>query len=74
MNLSHEVVVSSQLTILDWIVFTLVFLLTIYAIFYGNKKIEKDEDSLLDYLIMGRRLTLPLFVGTLVATWYGGIF
>ena len=23
---------------------------------------------------MGRSLTLPLFVGTLVATWYGGIF
>ena len=23
---------------------------------------------------MGRRLTLPLFVATLVATWYGGIF
>ena len=23
---------------------------------------------------MGRQLTLPLFVGTLVATWYGGIF
>src|SRR5690606_30270257 len=26
-----------------------------------------------DYLLMGRRLTLPLFVATLVATWYGGI-
>lgn len=23
---------------------------------------------------MGRRLTLPLFIATLVATWYGGIF
>ena len=23
---------------------------------------------------MGRQLTLPLFVATLVATWYGGIF
>ena len=23
---------------------------------------------------MGRKLTLPLFIATLVATWYGGIF
>lgn len=26
-----------------------------------------------DYLVMGRRLTLPSFVATLVTTWYGGI-
>jgi len=26
-----------------------------------------------DYLVAGRRLTLPAFVATLVATWYGGI-
>lgn len=25
-----------------------------------------------DFLLAGRRLTLPVFVGTLVATWYGG--
>ena len=28
----------------------------------------------MDFLIMGRCLTLPLFTATLVATWYGGIF
>jgi len=27
----------------------------------------------LEYLMMGRRLTLPSFVATLVTTWYGGI-
>ncbi|NOT34640.1 MAG: TonB-dependent receptor [Candidatus Eisenbacteria bacterium] len=27
----------------------------------------------LDYLVAGRRVTLPAFVATLVATWYGGI-
>lgn len=37
-----------------------------------NKTSEKE--TFLDLLIMGRRLTLPLFVATLVATWYGGIF
>lgn len=26
-----------------------------------------------DYLVAGRRVTLPAFVATLVATWYGGI-
>lgn len=26
-----------------------------------------------EFLLAGRKLTLPLFVGTLVATWYGGI-
>ena len=26
-----------------------------------------------DFLLAGRRLTLPLFVGSLVATWYGGL-
>ena len=29
---------------------------------------------MLDYLLMGRQLTLPLYVMTLTATWYGGIF
>ncbi len=27
-----------------------------------------------EFLLMGRRLTLPAFVATLVGTWYGGIF
>lgn len=30
--------------------------------------------SITEHLVMGRKLTLPLFVGTLMATWYGGIF
>ncbi|TMQ70588.1 MAG: sodium:solute symporter family protein [Candidatus Eisenbacteria bacterium] len=29
--------------------------------------------SAVDYLLAGRRVTLPAFVATLVATWYGGI-
>jgi len=29
--------------------------------------------SVLDYLLAGRNLTLPSFVATLVATWYGGV-
>ncbi len=33
-----------------------------------------NETTYLDLLLMGRQLTLPLFIATLVATWYGGIF
>jgi SSS family solute:Na+ symporter len=29
--------------------------------------------SVVDFLVAGRRVTLPAFVATLVATWYGGI-
>ena len=60
---------------LDWVIFFLVLFATGAMVIYGHtKKSQEDGDSLLDILLMGRRLTLPLFVATLVATWYGGIF
>jgi SSS family solute:Na+ symporter len=31
------------------------------------------DSSILQFLVAGRRLTLPFFVATLVSTWYGGI-
>lgn len=33
----------------------------------------KGDGDTADFLLAGRKLTLPLFVGTLVSTWYGGI-
>ena len=63
---------------LDWTVFFAVLSATVAAAVYGmrriNKKRENKPAKALDYLLMGRQLTLPLFVATLVATWYGGIF
>ncbi len=63
---------------IDWIVFFAVLFLTFIVVWYGNRaknQLEsKDEYSVVELLLMGRRLTLPLFVATLVATWYGGIF
>ncbi len=61
---------------LDWAVFASVLLATACAAFYGMWRLKKHKDkpSMLDYLLMGRQLTLPLFVATMVATWYGGIF
>lgn len=59
---------------LDYLIIILVMAATVWIIKYGNDLKNKNDDSLLEYLLMGRRLTLPLFTVTLVATWYGGIF
>jgi len=60
-------------------VFFSILVLTISSVIYGyslkKKNISgKKELAFLDLLLMGRQLTLPMFVATLVATWYGGIF
>ena len=55
----------------DWIVFAAILGLTLAAVLWGNRQ---KRGSLLDMLVMGRALSLPMFVATLVATWYGGIF
>jgi SSS family solute:Na+ symporter len=33
----------------------------------------RHQDKAEDYLLAGRRVTLPIFVASLVSTWYGGI-
>ncbi len=51
--------------------------LTFVSVLYGHSLKKKDlseSENFLDMLLMGRKLTLPLFVATLVSTWYGGIF
>ncbi|MFH2205113.1 MAG: sodium:solute symporter family protein [Elusimicrobiota bacterium] len=65
------------LTPADWAVFVSVLLATFAMVIYGQTRKRRDMDeaaSFLDLMVMGRRLTLPMFVATLVATWYGGIF
>lgn len=60
---------------LDWYIFFLLMLITIISIIWGNKREKaKEKSNAIEHLLMGRRLTLPLFVATLVSTWYGGIF
>jgi len=51
----------------DWAILALYFVFLIVIGFW------KRQGSTEDYLIAGRRLGLPVFVATLVATWYGGI-
>ena len=76
-NFSPEISLTSQLGNLDWPVFIIILVITFSSVIYGTKIRSKSKDetaSVLDHLIMGRQLTLPLFIATLVATWYGGIF
>lgn len=73
---SPQIVFADFIGPLDVAVFFGVLFLTFGAAWYGNRR-QADGvsgDGILDYLLMGRRLTLPLFTATLVATWYGGIF
>lgn len=72
---------------MDWVIFFLILGLTVMAALWGLKLREKvqhgsghgsgmtrNQASWVEYLLMGRKLTLPLFVATLVSTWYGKIF
>lgn len=80
MDFKNSIDYRSIITTADWIVFSAVLLITFAAVIYGqtlrkkSKHKDSEEYNFLDLLLMGRQLTLPMFVATLVATWYGGIF
>lgn len=56
-------------SIYDYILIVVYFLAAIYIGFRTGKKDDTEEN----YLVMGRRLTLPAFVATLVSSFYGGV-
>ena len=56
-------------TPLDWAVFGL-FIAVLLGLGFSAKL---RDHSALQFIAAGRALTLPIFVATLVATWYGGI-
>ncbi|MCS7228737.1 MAG: sodium:solute symporter family protein [Candidatus Kryptonium sp.] len=43
------------------------------VLYIGFKAKGENENAVEEYLLAGRSLTLPMFVATLVSTWYGGI-
>lgn len=45
----------------------------LFLLYLGVRLSGVARGSTADFLVMGRRLTLPSFVATLVATWYGGV-
>ncbi len=51
-------------------------LLGIYLVFLlivGLRLLRRTKSDADEYLVMGRRLSLPAFVASIVSTWYGGI-
>ena len=54
---------------LDWFAIGGYFILLLGLGFYKSSK--KEDDS--DFILAGRKLSLPGFIATLVATWYGVI-
>ena len=80
--MSTTIALWKTLTLSDLIVFLSTIIISLLAIIYGlvvkkrslplNPE-KKQVTSWSEYLLMGRQLTLPLFVSTLVATWYGDI-
>lgn len=63
-----------ELTLADIVVIAVYFAAILFIGFYIARRKEKlVAASYEDYLLAGRKVTLPLFVGTLVATWYGNI-
>ena len=58
-----------HLEFLDLLVLAAYFAVSLYIGWSVSRRAQGAEQ----FLLAGRRLTLPLFVGSLVATWYGGI-
>ncbi|MFQ6614400.1 MAG: sodium:solute symporter [Fidelibacterota bacterium] len=54
----------------DWIVLILYIIVLYGSAFYHSRAGRKNLDS---FILAGRKLGLPGFIATLVATWYGGI-
>ncbi len=61
-----------NLAIEDVVLIVLYFLGVLYVGFSAKRK-SNATDSVEEYLLAGRSLTLPMFVATFVSTWYGGI-
>ena len=57
-----------KLHLLDILLISSYFMAVLFIGLYKTRSRTSD-----DYILMGRKLTLPAFVMTLVSTWYGGI-
>ncbi len=66
---------NASISFLDGVVFVLIFLLTLAAVAYGRKKFKQSHatEDKAELLLMGRKITLPMFIASLVASWYGEI-
>lgn len=53
--------------------YALLLLYLLALLYLGFRRSRGADKNLEEYVLSGRRLTLPAFVATLVTTWYGGI-
>ena len=60
---------TAQLLTLDWILIFSYFLFLIWISWKKGWQSDNEEE----FLLSGRKVTIPAFVATLVSTWYGGI-
>ncbi len=58
-----------NLSMIDSGIILVYFLMILFIGYIVKKRIHNTND----YFLAGRRLTLPIFVATLVSTWYGGL-
>ena len=58
------------MTLLD---LAIIILYLVGIVVFGMAKRKPTGNSTVDYMLDGRKLTLPAFVATLVCNWYGGI-
>ncbi len=61
---------TAHLSVIDWSVIVVYFASVVFVGFRASRKARSHLD---EYLVAGRSITLPVFVATLVSTWYGGI-
>lgn len=56
---------------IDYIIILIYLILTLFiGLHYSGKKNQNNPEN---FLLAGRKLSLPAFTATLVSTWYGGI-
>jgi len=58
---------------LGWLDVTIILGYLAFLLSIAWRTRRQAEGSEIDFLLAGRRLSLPAFIATLVSTWYGGI-
>lgn len=62
------------LSLIDILVILVYFILILFIGFrFGKNRDNPASSGIEEFFLAGRRLTLPFFIATLVATWYGNI-
>lgn len=62
-----------NLNILDFLIVVVYFTVILVIGIWGRTRKVRDSDAANNFLLAGRKVTLPFFVASLVATWYGNI-